>query len=293
MTNSANTTEQAAFNHRQVLVDGVSLHVVTAGEAAKPAILFLHGFPENWQAFRHVMTGLSDEFYTIAIDLPGIGSSGKIESNDKRTIARYVKGVIDALKVKDVTLVGHDAGGMVTYAYLHAYPNELAKAVIMNVVIPGIDPWETVKNNPRIWHFAFHAIPELPEALITGSQRVYFDYYYNTITAQPDRIDEQTRNSYAEAYSSPDALHTGFEWYRTFPQDEKDNARTKGNQISIPILYLREDREYGNIDDYLKSFRESGLVNVQGKLLTGSGHFAPEEVSEDVVNSLKTFMTTT
>ena len=63
----------------------------------------------------------------------------------------------------DVTLAGHDAGGQIVYAYLHAYPEDLARAVIMNVAIPGLDPWDEVKRNPHIWHFAFHAVPELPE----------------------------------------------------------------------------------------------------------------------------------
>lgn len=59
--------------------------------------------------------------------------------------------------------------------------------------IPGVDPWEEVKRNPFIWHFAFHAIPDLPEKLITGKERVYFDYFFNTLSAKPDSIDAEAR----------------------------------------------------------------------------------------------------
>jgi hypothetical protein len=40
----------------------------------------------------------------------------------------------------------------------------------MNVVVPGVDHWSEVKRNPNIWHFAFHAVPELPEKLVQGKE---------------------------------------------------------------------------------------------------------------------------
>ncbi|UFH57086.1 alpha/beta fold hydrolase [Spirosoma sp. KNUC1025] len=284
------TQQQSEFQHQQLMIKGVSLHVITTGQRNKPAVLFLHGFPENWASFAAIMAGLRDDFFTIALDLPGIGQSGKIAANDKKTVAGYVKGVIDALELNLVTLVGHDVGGMITYAYLHAYPNELTKAVIMNVAVPGIDPWAQVKQNPNVWHFRFNTIPDLPETLVADRQRPFFDYFFNTISAKPENISEQARSTYAEAYATYDALHTGFEWYRTFAQDEKDNEATKGKALTTSVLYLRGEREYGNLDDYINGFRESGLTNVQGKLIPGSGHYAPDESPEAVIEILKTFL---
>jgi pimeloyl-ACP methyl ester carboxylesterase len=290
-TNELNTPDNPSiFAHRQVFVEDIYIHVVSAGQADKPAILFLHGYPENWQAFEKIMTGLSDEFYTLAMNLPGIGQSGKIASNDKRTIARYVNGVIGELGLTNTTVVGHDAGGMVAYAYLKAYPETLAKAVIMNVVIPGIDPWAQVMQNPQVWHFRFNAIPDLPETLVSGKQRAFFDYFFNTISARPEQISEESRDAYVDAYSSHDALHTGFEWYRAFPQDEKDNTETKGTVVQTPVLYLRGEKEYGKIDEYLAGFREGGLTNIRGQLIPGSGHYAPEEAPDDVTVALRAFM---
>jgi len=56
--------------------------------------------------------------------------------------------------------LGTILGGQIVYAYLHEYPGELQRAVIMNVAIPGIDPWNEVKHNPHIWYFAFHSVSE-------------------------------------------------------------------------------------------------------------------------------------
>ncbi|WP_080057963.1 alpha/beta fold hydrolase [Spirosoma aerolatum] len=285
-----NMENASAFQHQQIKVEGVSLHVVSNTCTHKPPVLFLHGFPENWQSFDVIMTGLQTDFHVIALDLPGIGQSEKIAGNDKKTIATYVKGVIDALGLSEVTLVGHDVGGMIAYAYLHTYPNELAKAVIMNVAVPAIDPWARVKQNPNVWHFRFNTIPDLPETLVMDRQRPFFDYFFNTISAKPDQITEQARNTYAGAYTGYDALRTAFEWYRAFPQDEKDNEATKDQTITTPVLYLRGEHEYGNMDEYLNGFRSGGLANIQGQLITGSGHYAPDEAPGDVVRLLKEFL---
>ncbi len=71
---------ETAFHHLRVTVNGRAVHVVTAGSPANPVILFLHGFPEDWSAFRKVMRNQQHDFYVISIDLPGIGSSDPIFS---------------------------------------------------------------------------------------------------------------------------------------------------------------------------------------------------------------------
>src|SRR5260221_7901320 len=133
------------FSHRQVLVDGVNIHLVEAGDPQMPVILFLHGYPENWAAFRDVMAILKERYHVLAIDLPGIGLSQNIAASDKKAIAGLVSSMIRSLNLQDITIVGHDVGGMITYAILKYYPENIRAAVIMDTAIPGIDPWEEVK----------------------------------------------------------------------------------------------------------------------------------------------------
>ena len=61
-------------------------------------------------------------------------------------------------------------------------PADLARAVFMDTVVPGVPPWQQVLANPYIWHFAFHAIPDLPERLVQGNQRAYFDYFFDALS---------------------------------------------------------------------------------------------------------------
>src|SRR5262245_32233278 len=90
----------AAFRHRQILLDRLLIHTVERGPSNRPAVLFLHGWPQDWSSFEQVMLALGDDRHLMAIDLPGIGlSEGALPSNDKRTIARCVRHLIQALEL--------------------------------------------------------------------------------------------------------------------------------------------------------------------------------------------------
>ena len=221
-------TGNAGLTHQLVSVNGAAVHLVTGGVNTNSAIMFLHGFPENWAEFEQVMLRLKEDFFVASLDLPGIGSSDKLPSADKKAIAAVIKDLLAVLELKNITLVGHDVGGMVVYSCLKAFHKDIRKAIIMNVVVPGVEPWSKVKQNPMIWHFTFHKIKGLPETLVRGRQRPYFDYFFDTIAKTPSRIGDRAWSSYAEAYAGDAALQTGFDWYRSFDQDEKDNSVRAG-----------------------------------------------------------------
>ena len=277
------------FRSRQVSVDGSSLHVVEAGDPGAPPVLFVHGWPESWQAWQPVMTLAAPQARAIAIDLPGVGASTAVPTGgSKRKLADVIHRLAETLELDDLTLVGHDAGGMVAYAYLRAFP-DLRRAVIMDVVIPGLDPWEQVLRNPYVWHFGMHAVPGLAEMLVQGHQREYFDYFYTAISANPDGITADLRAAHAAAYAGDEALTAGFEWYRAFAHDAEDN-RAGDPPTSTPLLYLRGDKEGGDIEVYLKSFVDAGVRRVESGIIPGSGHFAPEEAPEAVWREIASFI---
>ena len=187
-----------------------------------------------------------------------MGESAGSAGGSKRQLAARVHDLVSALGLTGLTLVGHDVGGMIAYSYLRQYA-DAAQVVIMDTVIPGIDPWQEVLRNPHIWHFALHAIPALPEALVQGRQAEYFDFFYNVLSADPSRITPRARAEYVSAYRSDAALTAGFDFYRAFAQDARDNAESgKTAAADTPLLYLRGERESGNIATYAAGFRSAG-----------------------------------
>jgi pimeloyl-ACP methyl ester carboxylesterase len=237
----------------------------------------------------HTTLAAVDDHRAIAIDLPGIGGSTEAAgSGSKAELAAVVHDLVGQLGLASLTLVGHDVGAMVTLAYLRAY-DDVARAVMMNTVLPGLRPWDDVIRNPYIWHFAFHSIPSLPESLVQGHQSEYFDYFYEAISADASRITPTRRAEHAQAYGSDAALKAGFDWYRTLPKDAEGNA-AHATPMAIPVLYLRGDDELGSIDDYAGGLQDAGIENPTTAVIERSGHYAPEEASSEVWEAIETFI---
>jgi pimeloyl-ACP methyl ester carboxylesterase len=274
--------EESALTHQNVTVGNCSLHLVEAGHDHPDTILFLHGWPEDWTEWRRIMERASVTHHVVAFDLPGIGKShGGASGGEKSAIAETIHHAVQAKSLKNPVIVGHDAGAMVAYAYLRKFSSGIRAAVLMSSVIPGVEPWTKVLANPYIWHFAFHNTPRLPEALVMGNQRIYFDHFFDILTRSPASIGDQARDHYAAAYGSPDALQAGFEWYRAFSKDA-DTNRKDTVKIDVPLLYLRGEFEGGDMEEYVRGFNAAGITSVMNSRIPGSGHFTPEENPEAV-----------
>ncbi len=271
-----------AFRHNQIAVHDSQLHVVEAGDPRGVPFLFLHGWPESWRSWEQVMVIAARQVRAIAIDLPGVGeSTGAATDGSKRQLAGVVHQLIAAMELEEATLVGQDVGGMIAYAYLRAYQN-IARAVIMSVAIPGVDPWEEVLRNPYLWHFALHSIPALPERLVQGRQKEYFDFFYHVLLHDPAKITPQARADYAKAYFTDSALSTGFNWYRTFGQDVTENGQaSEGPPVETPLLYLRGEHETGDIHTYVQGLRGAGIAHIDHGVIPNAGHFTQEEAPEE------------
>ncbi|MEV0970981.1 alpha/beta fold hydrolase [Microtetraspora glauca] len=266
-----------ALRHSDVAVGEYSLHVVEAGDPRGRPYLFLHGWPQSWRAWKAVMAVAAPHARALAVDLPGVGeSTGPATGGSKHRLAAIVHDLISALDLDDLTLVGHDAGGMIAYACLRRYA-DIARVVIMNTVIPGVAPWAEVLRNPYIWHFGLHAIPDLPETLVRDRQAEYFDYFYSALSVDPAKITPEARATYVGAYGTDSALTAGFDFYRAFAEDAQDNAASSGVPVDTPVLYLRGEGEGGDLAAYASGFRDAGVKDLTTALIPGVGHFAQEE----------------
>jgi predicted alpha/beta-fold hydrolase len=110
-------------------VNGATLHYVRGG--AGPAIILLHGFPEDWYAYHRIIPQLAKQFTVVAVDLRGIGGSAATAGGyDAANMAEDVHQLAELLHLEHVYVVGHDIGGMVAYAFARRYP-ETSRGVMM------------------------------------------------------------------------------------------------------------------------------------------------------------------
>lgn len=268
-------------------VGNVKIAARTAGDSSKPALILLHGWPQSSRAFDNVLSDLGGDHFVLAFDLPGIGASqGVPPSAEKSALAGLLLDAAEQLGGRDILVAGYDVGGMIAYAAARDHSHRISGAMVMNTVIPGIPPWAEIIADPRIFHFALHAIPELPELLVQGRQRRYFDFFYDMMAGDKTALTEEARNEYAQAYQRPEALTAGFDWYRAMTDDAKHNARAK--RIDVPILYLRGDADGRSPDDYVPGLRDKGATHIEGRAIPG-GEYVAEEAPEQLLVAIREF----
>ena len=267
---------------------GVEIALQMAGAASRPALLLLHGWPHSHALYEPVIGELAERFLVLAPDLPEIGESrGAPPSAEKTVLADLLIGAAEQAGPRDIIVAGIDVGGMIAFAAARDHGARIRAAVVANTVIPGLDPWEKLLADPRIWHFAFHAIPELPETMVQGRQRPYFDYFTDVLAGNREAVTKDYRDRFAAAYARPEALKAGFDWYRALATDAKHNARPTA--IDTPLLYLRGDADGRSPDDYAPGLRQAGVRELTTAVLKGCGEFAPLEAPRAFVEALVRF----
>src|ERR1700743_1631444 len=99
---------EGPWTHRTVRANGIALHIAEAGSG--PLVLFLHGFPQFWWAWRPQVTDLADAgFHAGAGDLRGFGASDKPPRGyDASTMATDIASLVAALGERDPMIVGND-----------------------------------------------------------------------------------------------------------------------------------------------------------------------------------------
>jgi pimeloyl-ACP methyl ester carboxylesterase len=276
--------------HARARLSDVVMHYVSAG--AGDAVVLLHGWPQTWREWRHVIPLLSPHHQVIAPDLRGLGETSRpLEGYDSRSVAADVAElVMDHLGIRRFHLVGHDWGGPTAFALACAHPEAVATLAIIDVTIPGIGP--DLSQGGKRWHHAFHMTPDLPEALVHGREQAYLGWFYRAFSWQPDAIGAEDIAQYVRAYSQPGALRAGFSYYRNIPRNAAENRAllASGFRLPMPVLALGGGRAeaFGRGQEPELSLREIA-DNVEGVVLADSGHFVPEEQPDALAQHLLRF----
>src|SRR3984893_17590689 len=167
-----------------------------------PVVVLLHGYAENSDSWAPLAEDLMKDHTVVVPDLRGIGRSSKpVGGYDKRTQAADIRAVVTALGYDRASVVSHDIGIMVAYAYAARYPDKVERLVVMDAPLPGIAPWDDIVKDHRLWHFSFHG-PDA-ERLVEGRERIYLDRIWNVFSGDPGKPDEVTRAYYAAPYAQP------------------------------------------------------------------------------------------
>ncbi len=129
------------FAPHYVTVDGIRMHYVDEG--AGPVVLLLHGEPSWSYLYRKMIPPLvAAGFRAVAPDLVGFGRSDKPAAREDYSYQRHMDwltGLVGALDLRDVTLVGQDWGGLLGLRLAAEQAPRFARVVAANTFLPTGD----------------------------------------------------------------------------------------------------------------------------------------------------------
>ena len=279
------SAQPVTIESRFAEVNGLRMHYLSAGTSGSPVIL-LHGYAQSSHMWRPLMKELGKTHRVIAPDLRGFGDTTKAESGyDKKTMAQDVHALARSLGIDKTGIVGHDIGLMVAYAYAAQYPAGVDRIALLDAFIPGVGDTTNLFLLKDLWHFHFYG--PTPLALVKGRERIYFEHFWNDFAADPTKsVSEADRRFYASKYAQAGAMKAGMEVFRAFDQDAKDNAEFSKTKLSMPMLVLGGEKSGG---DFLISQGRMVATNVDGVIITGSGHWLIDEAPNQVIPKLVAF----
>lgn len=277
---------------------GLKFHYVHTGEYGKPLLLCLHGFPECWYSWRHILDTFADRFYVVAVDLRGYGDSDKpegISNYHLKYLTNDVNELVSAFGYEKCVLTGHDWGGVIAWETAHVFPEIIEKLIIMNA--PSFrgqkyllqKPWQVIS---KFWYICLFQLPFLGEFFMTNSNYHAFNIMFNGklagIKTKENRLTSEEIKLYKYAVGQNVTYPINF--YRaTNPVYYGLRPKTKAEIIKQPTLIIwgKEDHV---LDAEMIPVLQQECANSQVAIIDGASHWVAQDKPKEVCAAMGTFL---
>ena len=283
--------------------NGCRIHYVHRGEG-KP-ILFMHGFPQFWFLWRHQLDSLGDDHAVYAPDMRGYNLSDKpqeVAAYRMRNMLGDIKGLVEELGIAPFTLVGHDWGGIVSWAFALKYPELLEHFVIIDSPPPftwNRDLRESPKQREAVNYMLELSKPSPgPEELVAANDFAMLDAMLERIGGSGARLSDEERAAYHEAWSQPGAIQGGLNYYRAARMGEQVaaggvpeeyEAKIKAMRLEVPTLVIWGERDPALLVGLTRGLEE-WIPDMRLEVLPGTGHWVPYEQPDEVNRLIREFV---
>jgi pimeloyl-ACP methyl ester carboxylesterase len=285
------------MQHEYAEVNGVRLHYARAG--AGKLILFVHGFPEFWYAWRRQLAEFGRDHLAVAPDLRGYNLSSRPRDvaqydlallvEDLRQLARHLTG-------EKFILVGHDWGGALTWLYAAQHPGDLEKLIIINSPHPAVFARELRHNPAQRRASAYMLLFRSPLAELLLSAFGYHALVRTVLRPglRQGYFTEQDKAAYLEAWSQPGALRGGLNYYgaaslRRLREARAGQPGASPYRVTVPTLLL-----WGERDPYLLTGNLDGLEAYVPRLTVrrfpDASHWIVHEKPDEVNRVIREFL---
>ncbi len=262
------------------------MHYVDEGNG--PPVLFVHGVPTWSFNFRHLITALSPAHRCVAMDHLGFGLSDKPVGWDyaPAALGRNVSRLVEALDLRDLTLVVHDWGGPIGFAGALERPGNVSRLILFNTWL-----WSSTADLRARFTAAMLASPLYRhlELRYNFTARFFVPNVMGSRSALTPEVHGQYIAPLAEARDRAGVCALAREIRDSGPWLDGLWDRM-GPLAGVPALVV-----WGLAD---KAFRRKDLERWQGRLsaarveaMPGVGHFPHEEAPREVLDLVQRFLT--
>lgn len=291
------------ITHHYADVNGVRLHYAKAG-SGKKLILFVHGFPEFWYAYKNQLEAFGDEYTAVAPDMRGINLSSKpteLSQYEVKCMVEDIRQLTEKLGFKTFTLVAHDWGGLIAWVFGMKHPTHLDELVIINCPHPATFKRELLQNAEQRKSSQYMLLFRSPQAEAALSADTYKTLENAVLTKglQTGYFTEADRKAYVEAWSQPGALTGGLNYYRAAKLSPPAQNDTKlefdygvedaDSRVNVSTLVI-----WGEQDTALLTSNLTGLEQYVPKLtikrIPDGSHWVIHEKPELVNQYIREFL---
>ena len=280
--------KEAMLKHEYADVNGVRLHYVTAGKGK--LIMFVHGFPEFWYEWKNQLLEFGNDYQAVAPDMRGYNLSSKPTEVDQYQVKYMVedlRALAEKLGHKKFTLVAHDWGGAIAWAFAIAHPNYLEKLVIINAPHPAVFQRE-LRDNPAQQKASSYMLMFRGE----GAEKTLSANNYGLLVQivlgeglKTGVFTEEDKQAYIEAWSQPGALTGGLNYYRAArvgppaggDKDPTNFAAGMGSlEVKVPTLVIWGEKDVALLTGNLEGL-DKFVPNLTIKLIPDGTHWVIHE----------------
>lgn len=294
----------ATIRHGFAQVGDLQWHTAATGAEGAPLMLFLHGFPEYWGVWRTQMEAFADRFHCVAPDLTGYNTSSKPKDVARYRTARLVEDVANFAQLfcrkQRFTLVAHDWGGALAWAFAIKHPDMLQRLIIINAVHPGAFQREVARNPAQASASQYiHALraPDAERQYANDDFALLWRSYADVEAA--GKLSAELRDGLREAWSQPGALTGMFNWYRAMkmsppradgelaepPQQYPDSVM----MVKVPTLVIWGLKDHALLPGCVDGL-ERWVPDIRVRTFADYGHWISLENSELVTHEMNAWL---
>ena len=270
------------ISHRDVNVRGIRLHVAEGGPADAPPVVLLHGWPQHWFMWRHVIPHLIADHRLIVPDLRGLGwSDAPKQGYLKQELADDVLALTTALGVERFDLIGHDWGAFAGFLMCASAPERVGHYVACS--IPHLWPPDerpSLRRLLNLWYQVALATPGLGSGLMRNGR--FTRQVLQVARSHGDYTAEELA-AFVDVLRQPGPAHATSQYYRSFLLHELRpliSGEFKKRPFTTPthLLWGRRDRILQG--GHATGDHEAFAPNLKIEWVDDTGHFLPEERPE-------------